>query len=202
MKTGMGILAVNCFGLALAAPWIVKILGRIAGELSGADLPMAAVVRKFFLTSPSGASQFSPAFVAVILLGFMVVSMVLLRVLLGKKLFRIGPRWDCGMPRLSPRMQYTATGYSKPLRRILSFLYQPTSRVELEDEGHELLRTTQRFESKITHHADEWVYQPLADIVAELSRKAKQIQTGHIQLYLSYIFVTLILLLLFYGGRT
>jgi hypothetical protein len=49
---------------------------------------------------------------------------------------------------------------------------------------------------------DEWVYRPLAGLIAALSRKAKQIQTGHIQLYLSYIFVTLILLLLFFGRRS
>ena len=65
-----------------------------------------------------------------------------------------------------------------------------------------MLRTAQRFESRITHPVDEWIYRPLADLISDLSRKAKQIQTGHIQLYLSYIFITLILLLLFFGGRS
>jgi hydrogenase-4 component B len=202
MKTGMGILAASCFGLALAAPWVMGVLGRIAQSLFGADIPMGTMVRKSFLMSPSWASQFSPLLITLILSVFLIGAVIFLRVLLGKKIVRIGPSWDCGMPGLTPRMQYTATGYSKPLRRIFSFLYQPTRRVELENEGHTILRTAQHFESKITHPVDEWVYKPLSALVADLSRKAKRIQTGHIQLYLSYIFITLILLLLFFGGRS
>ena len=202
MKAGMGILAASCFGLALAAPWIMPILGKAANTLSDADIPMTALTQKVFLMSPSGASQFSPLLIAMILSVFLLGTVILLRLTFGKQHVRIGPSWDCGMPGLEPRMQYTATGYSKPLRRIFSFLYQPTRRVELEDEGHAMLRTAQRFESKITHHVDEWVYKPLSELVVDLSRKAKQIQTGYIQLYLSYIFITLILLLLFFGGRS
>ena len=96
-------------------------------------------------------------------------------------------------------MQYTATGYSKPLRRIFSFLYQPTRRVELEEEGPEVLRTAQRFESRIIHIFDEWIYRPLAKLMVFVSKKAKLIQTGHIQLYLSYMFITLILLLIYWS---
>lgn len=201
MKVGMGILAVFCFGSALAAPWIVSVLGRVAKTLTGGESNMAVLTQKSFLMSPSGSSRFSPFLTAAILLGAMLLMAGALRMILGKKRVRIGPSWDCGMPGLEPRMQYTATGYSKPLRRIFSFLYQPTRRVELEDEGHEILRTAQRFESKITHPVDEWLYRPLIALVSDLSQKAKRIQTGHIQLYLSYIFVTLILLLLFFGGR-
>jgi len=202
MKWGMGILAVSCLGLALAAPWVAQILGKVTETISGSSVPVAVFVEKVFLKSPSGSSQFSPLLIALILSGFLLGAVFFLRLALGKQLARIGPSWDCGMPGLEPRMQYTSTGYSKPLRRIFSFLYQPTRRVELEDEGHEMLRTAQRFESKITHPVDEWVYKPLAGLVYRLSQKAKRIQTGHIQLYLSYIFITLILLLLFFGGRS
>jgi hydrogenase-4 component B len=202
MKFGMGILALSCLGLSLGAPWIVPLLGKIAGTLSGTNVPSGILTQKMILVSPSGSGQFSPLFIAGILLGIVAGAAVFLRSIFGKQRVRIAPSWDCGMPGLDPRMQYTATGYSKPLRRIFSFLYQPTRRVELEDEGHEMLRTAQHFESRITHPVDEWVYRPLAGLIAVLSRKAKQIQTGHIQLYLSYIFVTLILLLLFFGGRS
>ena len=202
MKLGMGILVVSCLGLSFAAPWVLRVLGTVVLALSGTDVPMGVLSQKLFLISPSGMSQFSPFLMAMILSGFLIGTVILLRMVLGKKNVRVGHSWDCGMPGLEPRMQYTSTGYSKPMRRIFSFLYQPTRRVELEDEGHEMLRTAQRFESKITHPVDEWVYRPLVDLVALFSRKAKQIQTGHIQLYLSYIFITLILLLLFLGGRS
>jgi len=94
-------------------------------------------------------------------------------------------------------MQYTATGYSKPLRRIFSFLYQPARRVEVEDDGLEVLRTAKRFESKVHPFFEETFYKPLSRLILSVSQKVKAIQTGHIQLYLSYIFVTLVLLLIF-----
>jgi hydrogenase-4 component B len=199
MKIGMGILAASCLGLAVAAPWVVGILGKVSRSLMG-DAPVGIFARKTFLLPPSGVSQISPLAIGVILMLVIPFSVVTIRLILGKRSLRIGPSWDCGLPGLAPRMQYTATGYSKPLRRIFSFLYQPTRRVELEDEGHEILRTAERFESKISHIVDDRIYKPAAKLVSSLSQKAKQIQTGHIQLYLAYIFITLILLLLF-GSR-
>ncbi len=201
MQWGMGILALGCLGLGLAAPWVISILLKTIQTLSGVHFTGKIVTQQIFLRAPSGLSQISPLVAAGILSSFFLASVFLFKMMSGKQKVRLSPSWDCGLPGLEPRMQYTSTGYSKPLRRIFSFLYQPTRRVELEDEGHELLRTAQRFESKITHPVDEWVYRPLAGFISALSRKAKKIQTGHIQLYLSYIFITLILLLLFFGGR-
>lgn len=199
MKWGMGILAGSCFLFACSAPWMVGMLRNIPESLMG-SVPSGMFARKAFLWSPSGVSQISPLGIGLVLLLVIPFTMVAIRLILGKQPLRLGPNWDCGLPGLSPRMQYTATGYSKPLRRIFSFLYQPTRRVELEDEGHEILRTAERFESKISHIFDDWIYKPASNLISTLSQKAKQIQTGHIQLYLAYIFITLILLLLF-GSR-
>jgi hydrogenase-4 component B len=203
MLLGMGILAATCLGLALGAPWVFRILGETVETSSGGLFSMEVFVQKIFFLSPSGfeAGRFSPLIIALVITVLLLGIVLLLRLFFGKASIRTGPSWDCGMPGLAPRMQYTSTGFSQPFRRILSFLYQPTRRVELEDEGMKILRTAQRFESRITQHVDEWVYQPLIELVGRLSRKVKYIQTGHIQLYLSYIFVTLILLLLFFGGR-
>ena len=199
MKWGMGILAGSCFLFAFAAPWIVGMLGKIPESFMG-SVPTGGFVRNASLLSPSGVSQISPLTVGLTLLLVIPFLIVTIRLILGKQSLRVGPSWDCGLPGLTPRMQYTATGYSKPLRRIFSFLYQPTRRVELEDEGHEILRTAERFESKISHVFDDMFYKLAESLISSISQKAQQIQTGHIQLYLAYIFITLILLLLF-GSR-
>jgi hydrogenase-4 component B len=199
MKAGMGILAASCLVFALGAPWVVAVLGKVSGSLMG-DAPWGMFVGKTFLLPPSGISRISPLAIGLILTLGIPLTVVTVRLIPGKQPLRWGPSWDCGLPGLAPRMQYTATGYSKPLRRIFSFLYQPTRRVELEDEGHEILRTAEHFESKISHVVEDWIYKPAVSLISALSQKAKQIQTGHIQLYLAYIFVTLILLLLF-GSR-
>src|SRR5207247_7357227 len=38
---------------------------------------------------------------------------------------RRGPTWDCGQRGLTPQMEYTATGFSKPIRMIFKALFQP-----------------------------------------------------------------------------
>lgn len=199
MKIAMTALVVSLFALVLFSPWLVSLFGNITKDILGATLDIKFFRGAAFLKSPFGGSQFSPAVLIAIVFVFLIVLGIWLRVAMRKKSVRISATWDCGMPSLSPRMQYSSTGFSQPLRRILSFLYQPSRRVELEDEGHVILRTAQHFEYGITHFVDELIYRPMARLISELSHKAKRIQTGHIQLYLSYIFITLILLLLFAG---
>jgi len=197
MKVGKAILSSSCLLFALLAPWLVRLLGHVAKEVLSLELEFPSLRPLGLLTDPLELGRFSPWLV---FLGFFVVLIGLIFVVrfsLGKATFRIGPSWDCGTPGLLPRMQYSATGYSKPIRRIFSFLYQPTRRVEIEDEGHEILRTAKRFESRIHPLFEEILYRPVLKLILTLSRKVRRIQTGHIQLYLSYIFVTLILLLVY-----
>ena len=197
MRFAMGILAGSCLLFALTAPWIIFLLEKVSHIFIEVGVTPIFTNQGLFIFLP-GMSQFSPLTMGLMLFTFLLILIILVKIL-GNKRIRLGPSWDCGLPKLTPRMQYTATGYSKPLRRIFSFLYQPTRQVELEDQGHELLRTAQRFESGIIHIFDEWGYKPLAKFMVFCSKKAKLIQTGHIQLYLSYIFITLILLLIYWS---
>lgn len=170
MKMSLGILSVGCLLFAIAAPWIVSLLSKVTYLIMGRQgETVFDFAKEGFLITPLGVSQFSPGVIFLILTGVFIV----VAVLLGRGAFRTGPSWACGMPALSPRMQYSATGYSKPLRRTFSFLYHPSRRVE------------------------KFLYQPIARWIIRASEKTKQIQTGHIQLYLSYIFITLLLLLIF-----
>jgi hydrogenase-4 component B len=187
MQTGMGLLALGCVLLAAGAGGIVQILSGAASDLLQVGASFA----------PPDLGRFAPgpAFALFCVFVLAVAGWLFLR--LRKVAVRTGPSWDCGFSRISNRMQYSAIGYSKPLRRIFSFLYQPLRRVEIEDEGHTVLRTAQRFESRIRPLFEEVLYRPVARWILGLSEKARQIQTGHIQLYLSYIFLTTIILLLF-----
>lgn len=197
MRLGMAIPALSCFGLAAAAPWIVKILGRTAGALLGQDIPDPAFGSRGLLVFPSSLGELNPPWVFMAIAGSLSAVFVFMSLLSKKRPIRISPTWDCGMPELSPRMQYSATGYSKPLRRIFSFLYQPTRKVEIEDEGLSVLRTATRFDSGIRPLFEEILYRPVARLTLFFSQQAKRIQTGHIQIYLGYIFIALILLLIF-----
>ncbi len=198
MQWAMGLLAGSCLGFALLAPWIVSILQKVSGTLIEADTPIPNFTFNGLFITLADFGQISPLVFGWMLSGAILILFAALAIFANRKVM-LAPSWACGLPGLTARMQYTATGYSKPIRRIFSFLYQPTRQVELEDEGHEILRTAQRFESKTTHVFDEWIYRPLAKCMLFVSKKAKLMQTGHIQLYLSYIFITLIVLLVYWS---
>jgi hydrogenase-4 component B len=108
------------------------------------------------------------------------------------------PIWDCGFEKLTKRMQYTATSFSMPLRRIFGFLFSikeqvrqfpPTTHVAFPERLHYTLRVRDRFWG--------WLYQPVVDASFWISRRIGRLQQGHIQVYLIYSFVTSVFLLLF-----
>jgi hypothetical protein len=39
--------------------------------------------------------------------------------------------WGCGLP-LTPRMEYTATGFVQPIKQVFETIYQPTVKLERE----------------------------------------------------------------------
>jgi hydrogenase-4 component B len=110
---------------------------------------------------------------------------------------RRGPTWACGQPGLTPKMEYTATGFSKPVRMIFKALFQPRRDVQREYDFSPYFATNIRFESHIEEVFVERLYRPLRISILRVSRRVRALQAGSIHAYLLYIFVTLLLLLLF-----
>jgi hydrogenase-4 component B len=110
---------------------------------------------------------------------------------------RIGPTWDCGLRGLTPGMEYTATGFSKPIRMIFKALFRPRREVQREYDYSPYFAKTLRFESHIEEAFVTRLYRPLNRGILRLSRRMRALQAGSIQAYLIYIFVTLLLLLMF-----
>jgi hydrogenase-4 component B len=110
---------------------------------------------------------------------------------------RIGPTWDCGLKGLTPQMEYTATGFSKPIRMIFKALFRPRREVQREYDYSPYFAKTLRFESHIEEAFVTRIYRPLNRTILRLSRRMRALQAGSIQAYLIYIFVTLLLLLMF-----
>jgi len=112
----------------------------------------------------------------------------------GRAVRRAHP-WSCGHPHLSPRMQYTATGFSQPLRRIFSGLYQPDEHLERQDAGHPLLVRAVTFSVHVRDVSWRLIYGPLirahewtADFMARQHRRG-------LHGWLAWMFVTVLALL-------
>jgi hydrogenase-4 component B len=110
---------------------------------------------------------------------------------------RRGPTWDCGLRGLTPRMEYTATGFSKPIRMIFKALFQPHRELQRDYDYSPYFTKTIRFDSHVEEVFEKGIYQPVRIFIYKAARRVRGIQAGSIHFYLLYIFITLLLLLMF-----
>jgi hydrogenase-4 component B len=199
MLLGMAVLTVACVVLGLFPTQFVKLLDPVTQQLTGqqlsAQLSLADGLVLASLTENTGT---------VSTLGIVLMGVCLLPIPLGLGLVfgrnsktRRGPTWACGQPGLTPQMEYTATGFSKPIRMIFKALFQPRRDVQREYDFSPHFAKKLRFESHVEEVFVQRIYRPLRILILRVSRRIRALQAGSIHAYLLYIFVTLLLLLLF-----
>jgi hydrogenase-4 component B len=105
--------------------------------------------------------------------------------------------WDCGISGLTPRMQYTATAFTKPLRIIYKRIYLPSRDLKVSYLIKPFFVKSIRYGGEITPFFERYVYEPITRFIHAIAGKVKLLQSGSLQLYLGYILITLILLLIF-----
>ena len=199
MILGMLLLVAACLGLGLFPTTCLGFFHGLARQLTGVDIfEQTSLVNGFLL----GSLHDSPASVST--LGMALTGLCLMPVPLGLWVWfgrrartRMGPTWDCGLRGLTPAMEYTATGFSKPIRMIFKALFRPRREVQREYDYSPYFAKTLRFESHIEEAFVTRVYRPLNRTILRLSRRMRGLQAGSLHAYLLYIFITLILLLLF-----
>ncbi len=94
-------------------------------------------------------------------------------------------------------MEYTATGFSKPIRMIFKTLFRPHREVQREYDFSPYFAKTIRFESHVEEVFERRLYRPLNRGILRLSRRMRALQAGSLRAYLIYIFLTLLALLVF-----
>jgi NADH:ubiquinone oxidoreductase subunit 5 (subunit L)/multisubunit Na+/H+ antiporter MnhA subunit len=196
MRVGMGILAVACAGLGLAA---VPIMGSLSAVLAGrGGLPPAAAqpAGGLSLSVPGGFAQMSPTLVA---LGLV---LAIGGVWLGVRLFGAGRRlrvdetWGCGRVIQTARMEYTATAFAEPLRRVFAELYRPTQdlSIDFHPESRYFVQSIE-YRSEIVPWFERYLYAPVIARVERWAIHARAIQSGSAHAYLTYLVIALLGLL-------
>ena len=94
-------------------------------------------------------------------------------------------------------MEYTATGFSKPIRMIFKALFRPRREVQREYDFSPYFATTSVSKAMSRRCLSSALYRPLRILILRVSRRMRALQAGSIHAYLIYIFVTLLLLLIF-----
>jgi hydrogenase-4 component B len=199
MLLGQGVLVAVCVFLGLCPTLFLQILDPLTQQITGLQIsPQLTLANGLVL---SGVNQnggtVSTLGIAALGVGLFFIPFALGLVLGQKTKTRIGPTWDCGLKGLTPRMEYTATGFSKPIRMIFKALFRPRREVQREYDFSPYFTTSIRFEAHVEEVFETRIYRPLQRQVLSLSRRMRALQAGSLQAYLIYIFITLLLLLIF-----
>ena len=197
MRFGMLLLALACIALGLTPHWTVPVFGQIADGLIGVPHTPQSFTLNLSLTTSPNETVISPAFVAVGLLVLLVVPPLVFWVLRVNRRTKIGPSWGCGRIGQTPRMEYTATSFAEPLRRIFAALYRPTKKLSIDfhPESKYFVESIE-YRSEITPWFEKMLYYPFLDFIQMLSTLIRRLQSGSLHLYLAYISIALLVLLL------
>ena len=197
MRAGMAILALACVALGLAPFVVVPALGRVLAGLGGLPDTHPAFTLKLSLVTPGGASRVSPALLAVGALIIIGLIPLALRALRANRKLRVGDSWGCGRIGQTPRMEYTATSFAEPLRRVFAELYRPTKEltIDFHPESKYFVQSIE-YKSEITPWFEKYVYAPCLWLVRLLAANVRRLQSGSLNLYLVYVAIALVILLL------
>ena len=180
MRGALIALAAVCLGVGLLPAVVLAPVAHLANRLVGGFPPTEEM--QFFAVMPWMG--------AVIL----VIASLTLLLSHGK---RVTATWGGGLPTLTGRMQYTATAFSKPLRMVFARVYKADRKIEILPEDQPYSPESVSYHSVRTTSFERAFYRPAVERVVGLAQWLRMMQTGNIQVYLLYIFLTLVALLVF-----
>ena len=198
MLIGMSSLAIVCLALGLGMTWFLSAFDNVTQQLFSIRVGTSLTTSNRLVLSvgEAHASSVSTVIVGLGLLAIIGAIAFVVRTR-QKRLGRMrGPTWDCGLPGLSDENEYTATAFSKALRMIFSVLYQPRREIQAVFDVSPYYPKEIHFKSEIEPTFEKRVYAPIKDLIFWLSTKMWAVQAGSVHAYLTYIFITLVVLLL------
>ena len=192
MRAMMLVLAGGCVVLGLAAPWVTRGMSRIIdgvpGLSAGEPIPPSS---SLWLTVPSSSAQVSPLLLAV-LLGAITVA-VLGAIHVGGLRVRRADTWGCGRISQTARMEYTASAFAEPLRRVFAEVYQPTQdlSISMHPEARYFIQSI-TYTSHVVPWFEHVFYDPVIRAARGLAAQTRRLQAGSLHLYLLYVVAALV----------
>jgi hydrogenase-4 component B len=193
MRAMMTMLAAGCVVLGLAAPMVVRGLYGIIGSMPGFS-PGQLPSSRLWLSASQGAAQVSPLLMAV-LLGAIGLGAALAIHTRGFRI-RLADTWGCGRISQTARMEYTASAFAEPLRRIFAELYRPTEdlSISVHPESRLFIQSI-TYTSEVVPWFEKALYDPLTRGVRACATQVRRLQAGSVHLYLLYVAAALLVAL-------
>ena len=198
MRIGMGFLAASCIALGLAPMLVVPMMDRVTASMIGTSIAGKMLALGGWALAPVNVefSSLSSPVLGLVLAATAAFGLALVALYGGTRAYRYGRTWACGL-NLTPRMEYSATGFVQPIKRVFSTIYQPTVKLETEFlEESRYFAKRRRFEFHIEPVFQKYLYDSVVTFMTGLADRLRIVQAGSLHLYLAYMFVTLVVLLL------
>jgi hydrogenase-4 component B len=194
MIIGMALLSMLCLAFGLFPGLVVSVLSPLVFGLTGAYGVMPG---NAFLPVAETASSLSPGAILIAMTVAASAAVVFVFAAGGRRKTTHGDSWDCGMTSLTPKMQYSATAFTKPLRLIFRRIYLPKRELSVSYTLKPFFVKSIKYSGEITPFFERYLYEPAIGLIHRIAGKVRLLQSGSLHLYLGYILVTLIVLLIF-----
>ena len=192
-----GVLAALCIALGLSPGVVLSALEGVTASMPGLQPPTAMVWNRLGMSSLTSFDHVMPAIFGLALLTALIVSAALTR-RRGVSV-REAATWGCG-GELTPRTEYTATAFSKPLLMIFGAVYRPTRQVDAVTEVSPYFVHEVRYRAQIEPTFERYLYGPIVRGIVRTASGMKVLQAGSLHAYLSYVLVLAVILLMWLGG--
>jgi hydrogenase-4 component B len=192
----MGALAVACVALGVGPSLVIPVLGGVMAGLGG--LPEGAIPAMGGLTVavPGAVGTITPAVLAAGLALIPLAVLAAFRLGAAGRSLRRGDTWGCGRIGQTPRMEYTATAFAEPLRRVFAELYRPTEdlSIDFHPESRYFVQSI-AYRSEVHPWIERLLYTPAVSLLRRTAFGVRRLQAGSLHLYLLYMFLALLALL-------
>ena len=195
LRGAMTLLALACVVLGLAPTLVLPALARVAGPLAGTSAPPPLGGALTLRVSDGFASLSTPAVAAALSLAVAGPLALLTLAGVGRRR-RVAETWGCGRLVQTARMEYTATAFANPFKRVFDFFYRPVRQLDIEAHPESRLFVRRIvYENPTRFLFEDWLYRPALDALHRSALRLRAIQSGSANLYLLYILVALLALL-------
>src|SRR5262249_51154054 len=188
MQVAMGVLALACVGLGVSPALIVPVLTSTLSGFGAMSDALAGGVPRLTLGIPGAAGGIAPLGLAAALGLPALVVAAAGRLGVANRRLRVSDTWGCGRIGQTPRMEYTATAFAEPLRRVFAELYRPT-----EDLSIDFHPDSRYFVQSIAYRSgvhpwfERRLYTPVMLLMRWAAFRVRWLQAGSLHLYLLYM---------------
>jgi len=187
-----------CVAAGLLSPWVPEAIRHSTYVLVGQSLLLDPAAWELTRVLPDpvlrdvGWVMRLAVFGSLILIVLLLGLLLLRRRLLAGRVVSLAPTWGCGYLKPTPRMQYTASSYARPLAGLFAFALRTRSGFKAP-EG--LFPGPSRYDARTPDPVDSELRAPLFESLERRIEKFHRLQGGRIQIYVLYVALTLVGLL-------